>query len=289
VSGPPDVIALEGGADVEPVLRQWLAEAGTLAGYARAHPSAETLHGRGTVLAIPSPLPGGGQWVVRHYHRGGALASVLGDCYRRVGTPRPVREYALGRALAERGVPTPRVVGAAVYPAGAFYRGDLVTERVDGARDLAAVLFGAAALPPGPGSESDSRSAPRARLGSHPPADAGAASHESAGAGEAGAGEAGEGAVREAAMRVAGRLIRRAHEAGLIHPDLNLKNILVTVGPEPEAVLLDLDRGRLVGEVSSRARRRMLERFWRSARKWERRTGRVLGVGLSEAFAEGYG
>lgn len=281
---PPDLLALEGGPDAEPVLRQWLAEAGTLATYAGAHPSAEALHGRGTVFAIPSPLPGGGQWVVRHYHRGGALASLLGDRYLRVGTPRPVREYALGRALAERGVPTPRMVGAAVYPAGAFYRGDLVTERVEGARDLAAILFGAAALPPVPGFASDSGSVERARLASHEPADAGGVGAEAAG--RAGGGE---GAVREAAMGAAGRLIRRAHDGGLVHPDLNLKNILVTAGPEPEAVLLDLDRGRLAGEVSDRARRRMLNRFWRSARKWERRTGRVLGAGLEEAFAEGYG
>jgi hypothetical protein len=35
------------------------------------------------------------------------------------------------------------VVAAAVYPAGPFYRGDLVTERVAGARELADVLFGA--------------------------------------------------------------------------------------------------------------------------------------------------
>jgi 3-deoxy-D-manno-octulosonic acid kinase len=268
---------------VEPVLRQWLVEAGTLAAYAGAHPSAEALHGRGTVFAIPAPLSGGGQWVVRHYHRGGALASILGDRYLRVGMPRPVREYALGRALAERGVPTPRMVGAAVYSAGAFYRGDLVTERVEGARDLAAVLFGVAELPSAPGSESDTRSAQGARLGVHELAGAGGAHRESAGH-EA----AGDGAVREAAMGAAGRLIRRAHDAGLIHPDLNLKNILLTAGPEAEAVLLDLDRGRLVGEVSSGARRRMLKRFWRSARKWERRTGRALGPGLEEAFSEGY-
>jgi hypothetical protein len=283
VSEPPDVIALEAGPDVESVLRQWLAEAGTLAAYAAAHPSAEALHGRGTVFAIPSPLPGGGQWVVRHYHRGGALAPVLGDRYLRVGTPRPVREYGLGRALAKRGVPTPRMVGAAVYPAGAFYRGDLVTERVDGARDLAAVLFGVAALPTAPGSGSDVRSADGPWPGSHAPAGALAARHEAAGDRAAV-----EPAVQTAAMSAAGRLIRRAHDAGLIHPDLNLKNILVRSGAEPEAVLLDLDRGRLVGELSGRARRRMLERFWRSARKWERRTGQSLGPVLKEAFTAGY-
>lgn len=170
------------------------------------------------------------------------MAGVLGDRYLRMGVPRPVREYRVGLALEAAGVPTPEHVGAAVYPAGVWYRGDLVTRFVEGSRDLAEALFGG----------SDDGAAP--------------------------------------AMRASGRLVRRLHEAGLDHPDLNLKNILLA-GPAsgPEALILDLDRARLRRQLGPRARDRMLERFWRSARKWERKTGRLLDPWLKEAFVAGYG
>jgi 3-deoxy-D-manno-octulosonic acid kinase len=41
-------------------------------------------------------------------------------------------------------VPTPAVVAGAVYPAGLFYRADLVTEQIPEGRDLAEILFGGA-------------------------------------------------------------------------------------------------------------------------------------------------
>jgi tRNA A-37 threonylcarbamoyl transferase component Bud32 len=247
---------LEARPAAERALREWIGAAGTLAAYAAAHPAAVALQGRGTIHAVPSPLSGNGEWVVRHYHRGGALGPLLGDRYLRVGTPRPVREFALARALEARGVPTPRAVAAAVYPAGAFYRGDLVTERVQGAVDLAAVLFGAGSLP--------ARNATPAR-----PVD-------------------GVDVPASEAMAVAGTLIRQLHESGLVHPDLNLKNVLIEGRDPPRALVLDLDRGRLVGSVSRRARRRMLNRFWRSVAKWEDLTGRSLGPAMRAAFQAAY-
>lgn len=262
---------LEARPDAEPALREWIMEAGSLAAYAASHPAAVELQGRGAVHAVPSPLQGAGAWVVRHYHRGGALASALGDRYLRAGTPRPVREYALALALEARGVPTPRAVGAAVYPAGLFYRGDLVTERVQGAMDLAAVLFRAQALPASPpGAEPVAAGSP----GAEPP-----------GAGRAGPGE--PFSVADA-MAAAGRLVRQLHGAGLVHPDLNLKNVLIAGPDRPRALVLDLDRARLVDAVSPRARRRMLGRFWRSVAKWEARTGRSLDAHTRQAFMAGY-
>ena len=81
---------------------------------------------------------------MRHYHRGGAVASLLGDRYLRVGEPRPVRELRLGRALERLGVPTVPHLAAAVYTHGIWYRGDLVTRWVSGSVDLAEGLFGGA-------------------------------------------------------------------------------------------------------------------------------------------------
>ena len=121
-------------------LESWVRDAGTLADAAAAHPAAATLEGRGRVFVVPA-LVGSGLWAVRHYHRGGAIASLLDDRYLRLGTPRPVREFGVGRALEGMGVPTPRHVGGAVYGSGPWYRGDLVTEYVAGSRDLASVLF----------------------------------------------------------------------------------------------------------------------------------------------------
>jgi 3-deoxy-D-manno-octulosonic acid kinase len=41
-----------------------------------------------------------------------------------------------------RGIPAPAVVAGAIYPAGLFYRADLVTELVPDARTLEALVFG---------------------------------------------------------------------------------------------------------------------------------------------------
>lgn len=237
---------------VREVLESWVREHGTLAAAAGVQSGADTLTGRGEVHVVPSPA-GAGEWAIRHYRRGGAVASLLGDRYLRLGTPRPVREMGMGRALEAAGIPTPRHVGGAVYPDGVWYRGDLVTEYVPDSQDLAAVLFGDA--------PAATRFAP------------------------------------VAAMRAAGSLVRRLHDGGVVHRDLNLKNILIA-GPEPgvsgdadsvRALVLDLDRASLRSRVGERARRRMLDRLWRSARKWEARTERAMDPSLRLAFDDGYG
>lgn len=266
------VVTIVGGPEARPTLEAWVDRAGTLIDAAAGHPDAKALRGRGRVVVVPHPEAAGSRqsphmprWVVRHYHRGGAVASVLGDRYLRASTPRPLREYRLLRALEDLDVPVPRPVGAAVYPAGLFYRGDLVTEWVAGSMDLAAVLFGAAQLDevePG-----DAAAAPTPDRSSP-----------------------GTALAAEAAMEAAGRLVRLLHERGVDHPDLNLKNILVAPGPDgPRALVIDLDRARVWARgLSARARRRMLTRFRRSLLKWEDRAGGATLRGM-EGFRRGYG
>jgi 3-deoxy-D-manno-octulosonic acid kinase len=100
----------------------------------------DILHGgRGPAFVRRSPE---GAWVVRHAFRGGAVARVLKDRYLRAGVLRPFREAAASVEVRQRGIATPRVVAAAAYPAGLFYRGDMVTEFVPGARTLGDLLFG---------------------------------------------------------------------------------------------------------------------------------------------------
>ena len=127
--------------------RDWLAavlEGGTIYGWARdrAH---DTRAGRGPVHVVDAPAvgpDGAKRWAVRHYRRGGAIASLLGDRYWGTLRTRPVRELDACAHARARAVRTPAVVAGAVYRAGAsgvagFYRADLVTELVPGARSLA--------------------------------------------------------------------------------------------------------------------------------------------------------
>ena len=123
--------------------------------------------GRFPVHVIPAKVPSNDgaarslQWAVRHYARGGRVfASLLGDRYLRLGLPRPFLEIAASEGLRARGIPTPRVMAAAVYPQGLFYRGDLVTELVPGSTNLAEDLFDGRRM--GPGGAADRQEALRA-------------------------------------------------------------------------------------------------------------------------------
>lgn len=96
--------------------------------------------------------------------------------------------------------------------------------------------------------------------------------------------------VRAEGWRAAGRLIASAFGIGLIHADLNLKNIVVTTaGGITRAHLLDLDKCRFKTRLSSDDRREMLARLERSIRKFERRTGRGLTAAERSNLREGLG
>src|SRR5690606_34777374 len=183
---------------------------------------------------------GRARWAVRHYLRGGAVASWLGDRYLAAGPPRPLWELRASVAARIRGVRTPAVVAGAVYRSGALYRADLVTELVPDAVDLAGALF-ARRSPAGKG-----------RC-------IGGVAAESPGA--AGAGAEGD---RSAALHAAGLLLGHAARSGILHVDLNAKNVLVraTEGGQ-EAWLIDLDRCRVRaggGDADAAVMLRRLER-----------------------------
>lgn len=80
-------------------------------------------------------------------------------------------------------------------------------------------------------------------------------------------------AVRAEALQEVGRQIGLMHEAGVAHPDLNLRNLLVVESPDrtkPMVYLIDFDRARLSKGPTPRARRaRDIQRLGRSARKLE--------------------
>ncbi len=64
-------------------------------------------------------------------------------------------------------------------------------------------------------------------------------------------------------------LLRRMHDAGFLHADLNLANLVLGDGPAGETVwVVDLERGRFAGEVPAGGRIRVLARLLRSCEKW---------------------
>jgi 3-deoxy-D-manno-octulosonic acid kinase len=245
---PPGFYEAEGPAGwafARPAAQAWVSEALAqglmLRQHAAGQPQVRALEGRGPVYVVRG---GGAEWVVRPYRRGGAVAGpLLGDRYLRLGPPRPLAEAQASQEARRRAIPTPAVVAGAVYPAGPFYRADLVTEYIPDSRDLAALLF------------------------QRPPADP----HE-----------------RARGLREAGHLIGRMAKAGVEHPDLNAKNILL-VGEKWAftAVLLDLDRCRVDQQLDPLSPLPMLRRLERSLGNLAARAGEPLSERDREVLRQG--
>lgn len=93
----------------------------------------------------------------------------------------------------------------------------------------------------------------------------------------------------EAALVAAGTLVRSLEHAGVFHPDLNAKNIVLQPWRDgARAHLVDLDRccPRVVGVAGpTHPMRRRLER---SLRKFERRVGRALPSAAWAALRRGF-
>jgi 3-deoxy-D-manno-octulosonic acid kinase len=83
------------------------------------------------------------QLVLKHYQRGGLVASALGDRYLgiRPEKSRAFREWRLLHAMRQLQLPSPAPVAASVTRHGLFLRADLVTLRIDDSRTLADVLL----------------------------------------------------------------------------------------------------------------------------------------------------
>ena len=115
---------------------QAILETSPLYEWAATHPDRRTFQGRAPVYS--APLPDGTRIVVRHGHRGGWLAPILGDLYLPpTGAP---FELMIAHVLARAGVPTPELLAYATYPAlGIFRRVDVATAELSGV-DLRSAL-----------------------------------------------------------------------------------------------------------------------------------------------------
>jgi 3-deoxy-D-manno-octulosonic acid kinase len=218
---------------------------GSLYAWAAAHPARRELRGRAAAWAVPLPH-GAGDVVVRHSWHGGLLAPLTRDLF--LPPTRAPRELDASLRLAAAGVRTPAVVAYVVYPAGPlFRRADVATRLVPDGRDLAAAIA--------------DREAPSEEI------------------------EGPTGSARIGAwVRPAGALLHALAAAGARHPDLNLKNVLLTPAADPgghtthHAWVLDVDVVRLTpGPVTAAARWAAGEanfaRLARSLRKWREERG----------------
>jgi 3-deoxy-D-manno-octulosonic acid kinase len=95
--------------------------------------------GRGAAWFIES---GAHRWVLRHYRRGGFIRPFSEDGYLWIGEARvrAFAEYTLLARLTELGLPVPKPIAARYRRLGFGYRCDLITQRIEDARPLSAML-----------------------------------------------------------------------------------------------------------------------------------------------------
>jgi len=103
--------------------------------------------GRGSTLFVRGDRQ---SYALRHYLRGGLIARIARDRYWWVSEDRtrPFAEWALTHHMHRAGLPVPAPVAARYRRVGRTYSGDIITERLVGARPLAMLLgLGALSLP----------------------------------------------------------------------------------------------------------------------------------------------
>jgi 3-deoxy-D-manno-octulosonic acid kinase len=154
--------------------------------------AAQVAGGRGGVIFLRD---GERRWVLRHYRRGGAVATLLGDRYLWTGEDRTraFREWRLLRQLEAWALPVPRAIAARYRRTALCYRADLITEQLPSTTTLARTLALAG--------------------------------------------------VDDSRWRSIGKCLKRFHERGVQHADLNAHNVLL--GGDDSVFLLDFDRGRV--------------------------------------------
>lgn len=98
-----------------------------------------TAIGRGTTYFIKHEE---NQWVLRHYYRGGLIGKIIDDSYLFTGLAktRAFAEFNLLAKMYQHGLPVPKPIACRVEQTGVLYRADLLTARVENARDLVGLL-----------------------------------------------------------------------------------------------------------------------------------------------------
>lgn len=192
----------------------------TLYEYAARQPDARKFTGRAPAYAISLPH-NGGDVVVRHAMRGGALGKTGSDLF--FPPTRALRELINSMRLRLAQVPTPEVVAFVTYRAGPiFRRSDVATREIKDGHDLSVVLK-----------------------------------------------EVLSGDQRSQCLAATGTLLALLARVGAHHPDLNVRNVLLTWDDShgARAHVLDVDRIRFHVPADPMVARANLERLERSLKK----------------------
>ena len=96
------------------------------------------------------------------------------------------------------------------------------------------------------------------------------------------------GEIRISILRAVGATVRKLHDAGFIHPDLQLRNILLGEDPATTVWLLDVDTCRTVRPEDHTTRKWNVNRFHRSWDKHNRQLGAKLTDVDRAEFTAGY-
>ncbi len=201
-----------------------LGEHETLYAWAEESPQPRALQGRGVVY-VAAIEECDITVAVRHAWHGGLFAPVTGD--RFLAPTRAPREAAANILLRTHGVPTPELLGYALYPAGpGLRRVDVVSRYIPDSWDFGAVLAGVA-----------------------PNLD------------------------RERAVRAVLPLLAQLAGARAVHPDLNVKNILLVrdTANAWHAWVLDVDVVSFRDIPPAGVMAINVRRLLRSIRKWHAR------------------
>lgn len=255
--GAVEVVAVAPLADA---LAAQVARHGSLHAWAGTVPQRRALRGRAPVHV--APLPGTDAVVaVRHAWHGGLLAPLTRDRFLRPSrAPHELRQSA---ALRAAGIPSTEVLGFA-RTALPLWRCtvDVVSRYEPATRDLGAVLAG----------EADAEAPWEAGGEAEGPATAGAPAF-----------------TTDEALAATGRLLRQLTVAGVVHPDLNVKNVLLRreAAGGCEALMIDVD---VVRWTPHRRPQRVLAanlgRLAHSMRRQRERHGGGLAPAAVTAFAQ---
>ncbi|WP_396214429.1 lipopolysaccharide kinase InaA family protein [Gemmatimonas sp.] len=92
----------------------------------------------------------------------------------------------------------------------------------------------------------------------------------------------------DAALAATQTLLERLARHGVVHPDLNVKNILLHTPPDapPSALVIDVDVATVGGVSPVRAMERNVARLERSLHKWNRQFGCDMADARIAAFAK---
>ena len=103
---------------------------------ARRHPDSRRFIGRGTVGS--APFPGIGALIIRPCFHGGCWGRLARDLY--FGPARALREVRCASRLETMNIRTPKIQAVLFYPAGPFYRMEVVSSFIPQSQDLTTIL-----------------------------------------------------------------------------------------------------------------------------------------------------